>query len=168
MFEGFELLAVNGIGLRRSRPSVLLFAWPQTSQGAPRLPPGAGRDELGRWFDVLETWRRWTGDVRGHALDCGHFLAEECPDESPRWLRAFFAGALASASLSTIRSYIPRCDYGRPAQRRRHPRCRRLVAQPASWKMFPTPAGWEGSGLRGKLETGGVPRWPISTNSPNR
>jgi haloacetate dehalogenase len=51
----------------------------------------AGRDELGRWFDVLETWRRWADDVGGRALDCGHFLAEERPAEVAAELRAFLA-----------------------------------------------------------------------------
>jgi haloacetate dehalogenase len=57
----------------------------------PLLALWAGRDELGRWFDVLATWRRWAGDVRGRALDCGHFLAEERPDEVAAELRAFLA-----------------------------------------------------------------------------
>lgn len=48
----------------------------------------AGQDELGRWFDVLETWRR-AGDVRGRAIDAGHFLAEERPEEVAAELRAF-------------------------------------------------------------------------------
>ena len=51
----------------------------------------AGRDELGRWFDVLQVWRRWAGDVRGRAIDCGHFLAEEAPHEVYAELRSFFA-----------------------------------------------------------------------------
>ena len=56
----------------------------------PVLALWAGRDELGRWFDVLETWRRWAGDVRGRPLDCGHFLAEERPDDVANELQAFF------------------------------------------------------------------------------
>jgi haloacetate dehalogenase len=52
----------------------------------------AGRDELGRWFDVLEVWRRWCdGEVTGRALDCGHFLAEERPEEVAAELAAFFS-----------------------------------------------------------------------------
>jgi haloacetate dehalogenase len=51
----------------------------------------AGRDELGRWFDVLQVWRRWAGDVRGRAIDCGHHLAEEAPHKVYAELRAFFA-----------------------------------------------------------------------------
>jgi haloacetate dehalogenase len=51
----------------------------------------AGRDELGEWFDVLEIWRSWTdGDVTGRALDCGHFLAEERPEETAAELLGFF------------------------------------------------------------------------------
>jgi haloacetate dehalogenase len=57
----------------------------------PVLALWSGRDELGRWFDVLETWRRWAVDVRGRAVDAGHFLAEERPDEVAEELRAFFA-----------------------------------------------------------------------------
>jgi haloacetate dehalogenase len=57
----------------------------------PVLVLWAGRDELGRWFDVLGTWRRWADDVRGRALDCGHFLAEEQPDEVAAELRTFLA-----------------------------------------------------------------------------
>ena len=45
----------------------------------------------GRWFDVLETWRGWADDVSGRAVDCGHFLAEEAPDEVYAELRGFFA-----------------------------------------------------------------------------
>jgi len=58
----------------------------------PLLVLWAGRDELGRWFDVLETWRGWADDVRGRALDSGHFLAEEAPEETYEELRAFFSG----------------------------------------------------------------------------
>ncbi len=53
----------------------------------------AGRDELGRWFDVLEVWRRWcAAEVTGRALDCGHFIAEESPEETAAELLAFFRG----------------------------------------------------------------------------
>jgi haloacetate dehalogenase len=57
----------------------------------PVLALWAGRDELGRWFDVLDVWRRWADDVRGRAIDCGHFLAEEAPHEVYAELRSFFA-----------------------------------------------------------------------------
>jgi haloacetate dehalogenase len=52
----------------------------------------AGRDELGRWFDVLDVWRSWcAGPVSGRPLDCGHFLAEEAPAETGIELSRFFA-----------------------------------------------------------------------------
>lgn len=40
-----------------------------------------------RCFDPLDEWRRVADDVRGHALDCGHYVAEEAP-------RALLASAL--------------------------------------------------------------------------
>jgi haloacetate dehalogenase len=57
----------------------------------PVLALWAGRDELGDWFDVLETWRGWADDVRGVPLDCGHYLAEEAPDEVAAALLEFLA-----------------------------------------------------------------------------
>jgi haloacetate dehalogenase len=58
----------------------------------PVLALWSGREELGRWFDVLDVWRQWADDVRGRALDCGHFLAEEAPEETYEELRTFFVG----------------------------------------------------------------------------
>jgi haloacetate dehalogenase len=46
---------------------------------------------LDTWTDVLATWREWAHDVRGRALDCGHFLAEEAPQETASELRQFLA-----------------------------------------------------------------------------
>jgi haloacetate dehalogenase len=39
----------------------------------------------------LPVWKRWADDVRGRALDCGHFLPEEAPDEIAAELLTFFA-----------------------------------------------------------------------------
>ncbi len=39
--------------------------------------------------DVLSIWREQAHDVHGRALDCGHFLAEERPDETAAELLAF-------------------------------------------------------------------------------
>jgi haloacetate dehalogenase len=41
-------------------------------------------------YDVLDVWRGWTEEVRGRALDCGHYLPEEAPEETYAELRAFF------------------------------------------------------------------------------
>jgi haloacetate dehalogenase len=47
-------------------------------------------NELDRWYDVLAIWRDWAEDVRGRALDCGHYLPEEAPDETYAEFHAFF------------------------------------------------------------------------------
>lgn len=39
--------------------------------------------------DVLAIWRDWAEDVRGEAIESGHFLVEEAPDETLRALRDF-------------------------------------------------------------------------------
>jgi haloacetate dehalogenase len=50
------------------------------------------RGLMERHFDVLATWReRSAGEVVGHALDCGHFLAEERPEATAEALLEFFA-----------------------------------------------------------------------------
>jgi haloacetate dehalogenase len=56
----------------------------------PLLALWAGRGEVGRWFDVLATWRHWADDVSGRPLDCGHFMAEERPQELADELLRFF------------------------------------------------------------------------------
>jgi haloacetate dehalogenase len=48
----------------------------------------AGR--LARCYDVLPLWRERAEDVRGEALPCGHFLAEEVPEQTAARLREFF------------------------------------------------------------------------------
>jgi haloacetate dehalogenase len=53
---------------------------------------------LEQWYDVPGIWRGWADDVRGRALECGHYLPEEAPEETCSELRAYF-GAGQSASL---------------------------------------------------------------------
>ena len=38
--------------------------------------------QTGRGLDMLTVWRERAEDVRGRAIDCGHFLAEEAPLET--------------------------------------------------------------------------------------
>ncbi len=57
----------------------------------PVLALWSRRGDLEAWYDVLAIWRGWADDVRGRALDCGHYLAEEAPDKTYSELRTFFA-----------------------------------------------------------------------------
>jgi haloacetate dehalogenase len=53
----------------------------------------AGDDLPGLYGDVLDVWRPWARDLHGHALACGHHIAEELPAELADELRAFLAYA---------------------------------------------------------------------------
>jgi haloacetate dehalogenase len=57
----------------------------------PVLALWSAHDELPRWFDVVDVWRQWALVVRGRAIDCGHYLAEEAPEDTYAELHAFFA-----------------------------------------------------------------------------
>lgn len=86
MFEGFATEDVPGEGatirLRRTGagpPLLLLHGYPETHAMWHRVAPGLSRD-----FTVI------AADLRGFALPCGHFLAEEAPQATEDALRAFF------------------------------------------------------------------------------
>ena len=49
------------------------------------------RSGQGSGYDVLAVWREHAENVTGQAIDSGHFLPEEAPDETGRALRGFFA-----------------------------------------------------------------------------
>ncbi|HEX2051765.1 MAG TPA: alpha/beta hydrolase [Actinomycetota bacterium] len=74
------------------------FAHDEADRGArrvecPLLVLWGRREDLEQLYgDPLELWRTWADDVRGHGLDCAHYLAEEAPDDTAAALRAFFAG----------------------------------------------------------------------------
>ena len=55
----------------------------------PLLALWGARGVVGQTYDVLETWREKATDVRGRALECGHTLQEEAPDETLAELLAF-------------------------------------------------------------------------------
>ena len=45
--------------------------------------------KLQEWYDVLSIWRDWAENVQGHGIDCGHYLAEEAPEETYEALHDF-------------------------------------------------------------------------------
>jgi haloacetate dehalogenase len=47
------------------------------------------KNGLERWYDVPAVWREWADQVEGHGIDCGHYLAEEAPDETYAALKGF-------------------------------------------------------------------------------
>jgi len=57
----------------------------------PVLALWARHSPVGTMFDCLANWREVAKDVRGRALDCGHFLPEERPAQVLRELRRFLA-----------------------------------------------------------------------------
>ena len=58
--------------------------------GCPVLALWGRQGQLEQWYDVLAIWRDWADEVRGRGIDCGHYLAEEAPDETYAELHAFF------------------------------------------------------------------------------
>ncbi len=51
------------------------------------------REELERFYNPVAIWRDWADNVRGASIDCGHYLAEEAPDETYARLHPFFTTA---------------------------------------------------------------------------
>ena len=62
----------------------------QRRVACPVLALWSKRGALDKWYDVPAIWRDWADDVRGRAIDSGHYLAEEAPEETVRELLAFF------------------------------------------------------------------------------
>ena len=56
----------------------------------PLLVLWGSRGNLEEWYDVLDVWRGWAGDVEGRAIDSGHYIPEEAPGETLAELRGFF------------------------------------------------------------------------------
>jgi haloacetate dehalogenase len=56
----------------------------------PTLILWGARSVVGRVFRPLETWRDFLASHEGEAIDCGHFIPEEKPEETLRALRGFF------------------------------------------------------------------------------
>jgi haloacetate dehalogenase len=59
----------------------------------PVLVLWGGRGALEIFYgDVLEVWRPWARDLRGHGIDASHFLVEDQPEQVAGELTEFFAG----------------------------------------------------------------------------
>jgi haloacetate dehalogenase len=50
------------------------------------------RSVVGALYDPIAVWREYATSVDGQALDAGHFLAEECPQETLEALLGFLGG----------------------------------------------------------------------------
>lgn len=58
----------------------------------PLLALWGERGVVERLYDVLGVWREYASDVRGRSLPCGHYLAEERPEETAEELVSFLRG----------------------------------------------------------------------------
>jgi len=61
--------------------------------GMPMLVLWGEKSHVNRSYKPIEAWRARAADVRGKCLPCGHYPAEQVPDETYAELRAFFADA---------------------------------------------------------------------------
>jgi haloacetate dehalogenase len=59
----------------------------------PLLVLWGSKGVVGRLYDPLAVWRDWADEVRGEAIDSGHYLAEERPAETLRALLDFLVPA---------------------------------------------------------------------------
>jgi haloacetate dehalogenase len=47
------------------------------------------RGIIGQKYDVIASWQKRAINVNGRGINCGHFLAEEAPEETARALQKF-------------------------------------------------------------------------------
>jgi haloacetate dehalogenase len=59
----------------------------------PVLALWGGQGVVERCFKPLDEWRRVADDVRGSAMPCGHYIAEEAPEALLAQVLPFFGGA---------------------------------------------------------------------------
>ena len=48
---------------------------------------------VGEHYDVIGEWQNYASHVEGHAVNSGHFLAEEAPDQTLAALTRFFTNS---------------------------------------------------------------------------
>jgi haloacetate dehalogenase len=56
----------------------------------PMLVLWGEKSHVERSYQPIEAWRERATDVRGRMLPCGHYPAEQCPDDTYQELRRFF------------------------------------------------------------------------------
>jgi haloacetate dehalogenase len=65
----------------------------------PLLVLWSAHGALANWYagegGPVALWRAWGNDVRGRALDAGHFFPEEAPEETAKALSVFFADGVS-------------------------------------------------------------------------
>ena len=57
----------------------------------PMLAMWSSTGYVGRTQDVLKVWQDYATDVRGKSLTCGHYIAEEMPDEAYAAIKGFLS-----------------------------------------------------------------------------
>ena len=57
----------------------------------PMLAMWSSTGYVGRTQDVLKIWQDYATDVRGQSLTCGHYIAEEMPDEAYSAIKGFLS-----------------------------------------------------------------------------
>ena len=57
----------------------------------PMLALWSATGYVGQTQDVLEVWGNYATNVSGHSLNCGHYLAEELPEETYSALNTFLS-----------------------------------------------------------------------------
>ena len=63
--------------------------------GCPTLVLWSSRDDMEELYgDPLAIWAAWAPDLRGHAIESGHHMAEENPRDLAAALADFFAERL--------------------------------------------------------------------------
>lgn len=72
--------------------------------GCPVQVLWGSRGALAQWYDVLAVWREWARDVRGHAIEAGHFIPEENPAETAQAFSGFFGTNTVIKNAATSNS----------------------------------------------------------------
>jgi haloacetate dehalogenase len=93
--KGFDARGIHGSCEDYRAAATIDLAHDRSDRGKklrmPVLALWARHSPVGTLFDCLADWREVAVDVRGRALDCGHFLPEEKPREVLAELRRFLA-----------------------------------------------------------------------------